>query len=297
MNLIEIIAGTALNGVSRASGRLAGAGAYTLFHMPLARSGMRDSERGLFAAARTERIKVGGKSAVTYRWGGGERPVVLVHGWQSRASRFADFVPGLIERGHSVIAFDAPGHGDSTGRSTTVLEYRDILCELQHRYGDFDALIAHSLGVVGSFFALRSGVRAERIVALSGVCDYAYLVEEFSSALNLRPALKSALLDRIGQNLFPGMPVDRVPFSAVHTTEDITAPILVLHDEDDSRIKVTQGRRLADAFGDRARLVTTRGLGHRRILGDPEIIRAVVEFVEHGPVGATMPQSAGHPVA
>lgn len=290
MKPTEAIASTALNGVSRVSGRLAGAGAFTLFHMPLARSRVRTAERALLDTARTRRIEVNGRSTVTYQWGSGERPVLLVHGWQSRGSRFADFVPGLIDRGHSVITFDAPGHGDSAGRSTTILDYRDILGQLHGRYGTFDALVAHSLGALGSFFALRDGVTAERIVTLGGVCDYDYLVEEFSTALKLRPALRSALLARVGRKLFPGVPADRMPFSAVHATEDVTVPILVVHDEDDTRIGVEQGRRLAGAFGERARLVTTSGLGHRRILQDPEVIATVLEFIEGGGTGAAAPR-------
>ncbi|MFI6862662.1 hypothetical protein ACIBKZ_22675 [Streptomyces sp. NPDC050421] len=76
----ESLAGAALNTASRVPGGLAGAGACALFHMPLARSGMRATERELFAGADTKRLKINGKSAVTYRWGNGERPVLLVHG-------------------------------------------------------------------------------------------------------------------------------------------------------------------------------------------------------------------------
>ncbi|MFV0133036.1 alpha/beta fold hydrolase [Streptomyces sp. HMX87] len=279
----EALASTALNTVSRLSGGFAGAGAYTLFHMPLARSRMRGTERELFAGADIRRREVNGKSAVTYRWGNGERPVLLVHGWQSRGSRFADFVPGLLDRGYSVITFDAPGHGDSTGRSTTILEYRDIITELHGRYGEFEAVVAHSLGALGSFFALQHGVKAKRITTISGVCDFDYPVEEFCSALKLRHQLKARLHDRIAKNLFPGMPADRTPFSVVNTATDIESPLLVIHDEGDTRIGVEQGRRLAGAFGGQARLITTRGLGHRRILGDPEVVRAVLDFIEHAP--------------
>ncbi|MFE6038965.1 alpha/beta hydrolase [Streptomyces sp. NPDC056452] len=283
MTPIEALASRALNAVSRVPGEFAGGGAYALFHMPLARSRMRGAERELFGGADIERLEVNGKSAVTYRWGNGERPVLLVHGWQSRGSRFADFAPGLLERGYSVITFDAPGHGDSTGRSTTILEYRDILTELHNRYGEFEAVVAHSLGVLGSFFALQHGVKARRVVAISGVCDFDYLVEEFCSALELRPLVKARLHDRITKNLFPGAPADRTPFSAVNTVTDIKAPLLVVHDEDDTRIDVKQGRRLAGAFGGQARLITTSRLGHRRILGDPVVVRAVLDFVENGP--------------
>ncbi|WP_051338504.1 alpha/beta fold hydrolase [Streptomyces flavidovirens] len=279
----EALASTALNLASRVSGGLAGAGAYTLFHMPLARSRMRGTERELFDRADIKRLEVNGKSAVTYRWGNGERPVLLVHGWQSRGSRFAHFIPGLLDRDYSVITFDAPGHGDSTGRSTTILDYRDILTELHDQYGEFEAVVAHSLGALGSFFALQHGVKAKRITTISGVCDFDYLVEEFCSALKLRHRLKAQLHDRISKNLFPGMPADRTPFSVVNTVTDIESPLLVVHDEGDTRIGVEQGRRLAGAFGGQARLITTSDLGHRRILGDPEVVRAVLDFIEHGP--------------
>ncbi|MEV0226527.1 alpha/beta hydrolase [Streptomyces sp. NPDC050704] len=282
MQPTEALTSAALNSLSRVSGSLAGTSAFTLFHMPLTRSRMRAAERELFGAAQLGRVKVNGKSAVTYRWGDGDRTVLLVHGWQSRGSRFADFVPGLLDRGYRVVAFDAPGHGEGTGRSVNILEYRDIIAELHDQYGVFEALVAHSMGVLGSFYALKHGVKAKRIVTIGGVCDFDYLVDEFCSALSLRRQLKTRLQGRIAKNLFPDLPADRTPFSVVHTAEYVESPILVIHDEDDTRIEVGQGRRLAGAFGDRARLITTSGLGHRRILGDPEVVRAVLDFVEHG---------------
>ncbi|CAL9628647.1 hypothetical protein SUDANB176_06023 [Streptomyces sp. enrichment culture] len=282
MQPTEALASITLNGLSYASGRLAGASAFALFHMPLARSRMRTAERALAERARTGRVRIGDKHAVTYRWGDGTRPVLLVHGWQSRGSRLSDFVPGLVDQGYSVVTFDAPGHGDATGRSTTILEYRDVITALHDEYGTFEALVAHSLGALGSFFALRHGVKAERIVTISGVCDFAYLVDEFCSELRLNSRLKGQLYERIGAELFPDAPADRMPFSVTHMTGETKAPLLVVHDEGDTRIGVAQGRRLAGAFGAQARLVTTTGLGHRRILGDPDVVRTVQEFVADG---------------
>ncbi|MET9443601.1 alpha/beta hydrolase [Streptomyces sp. NPDC006610] len=284
MKPTEAVASTVLNTAALVSGRLAGKGAFTLFHMPLARSGLRSAERELFEKAEVDRVDVGGgKHAVTYRWGDGSRPVLLVHGWQSRASRLSAFVPGLLDRGHSVIAFDAPGHGDANGRGTTILEYRDIVSALHDRYGAFECLIAHSLGVLGSFYGLKHGVTARKIVTISGVCDFDYLVEEFCTELKVRDRLKARLHDEIRTNLFPDLPPAEVPFSITDVTGIVRSPMLVIHDEDDTRIRVTQGRRLAGAFGDRARLVVTNGLGHRRILGDPEVVRTVLDFIAQDP--------------
>ncbi|CAL9625950.1 hypothetical protein SUDANB15_05936 [Streptomyces sp. enrichment culture] len=296
MQPTEALASITLNGLSYAPGRLAGASAFALFHMPLARSRMRTAERALAARARTGRIRVGDKHAVTYRWGDGTRPVLLVHGWQSRGSRLSDFVPGLLDEGYSVVTFDAPGHGDATGRSTTILEYRDVITALHDEYGTFEALVAHSLGALGSFFALRHGVKAERVVTISGVCDFSYLVDEFCSGLRLRSRLKDRLYERIGAELFPDAPADRMPFSVTHTVGEVRAPLLVVHDEDDTRIGVAQGRRLAGAFGAQARLVTTTGLGHRRILGDPGVVRTVREFVTDGSSRSDAPGRETAPV-
>ncbi len=274
---------TTLNAVSRVSGRLVGAGAFRLFHMPFARSKLRGDERELFATATVEHLAVDSGRAVTYRWGDGARPVLLVHGWQSRGSRLSEFVPGLLARGYSVITFDAPGHGDATGRSTTILDYRAIVTALHDRYGTFDGLVAHSLGALGSFYALHHGVRAERVVTIGGVCDFDFLIEEFSSEFRLRDQLTERLRDQVGRRLFPDMPSERTPFSVTHAVATVRAPLLVVHDEGDTRIDVSQGRRIAAAFGEQAQLVTTRDLGHRRILVDADVVRTVLDFVEHGP--------------
>ncbi|MFF7603765.1 alpha/beta fold hydrolase [Streptomyces parvulus] len=287
MKPVEAVASTTLNALSLVSGRLAGKGAFALFHMPLVRGRLRSSERALLDEAHVGRVELGGgKHAVTYRWGDGGSPVLLVHGWQSRASRLSAFVPGLLERGHSVVAFDAPAHGEAGGRGTTILDYRDIVTALHTEYGVFDGLIAHSMGVLGSFFGLRNGVVARKVVTISGVCDFDYLVEEFSAELRVRDRLKARLHDEIRVRLFPDLPRDEVPFSLTDMTGTVRAPLLVIHDEDDTRIRADQGRRIAGAFGDRARLVLTNGLGHRRILGDEEVVRTVLDFVAPRPHAA-----------
>lgn len=283
MKPAEAVASTVLNATSLVSGKLAGKGAFSLFHMPLARSKLRSSERELFEKAQVDRVWVGGgKHAVSYRWGDGGRPVLLVHGWQSRASRLSGFVPGLLDRGHSVIAFDAPGHGEAGGRSTTILEYRDVVSALHDQYGTFECVIAHSMGALGSFFGLKHGVRTRKVVTISGVCDFDYLIEEFCAGIRASGRLGARLRHEIRANLFPGMPLDEVPFSLTDMARTVDVPLLVVHDEGDTRIGVAQARRLAESFGEeRARLVVTNGLGHRRILGDVEVVRTVLDFVDH----------------
>ena len=56
-------------------------------------------------------------------------------------------------------------------------------------------------------------------------------------------------------------------------------PCLVIHDTIDLFIPHEEGRDLVAAWPG-ARLVTTRGLGHHRIMSDPDVVSAAVAFGE-----------------
>lgn len=295
MDLTKAFVRTAVNGTSLLSPRLAGRAAFRLFRLPHARSQVRPTERQLLAEATTGRLRLDDREVVTHRWGSGERPVLLVHGWQSRGSRFTPFVPGLLAAGYSPVTFDAPGHGDSTGSSTTVLDYREIIRSLHGQYGDFEAVVAHSLGVLGTFLALRSGVHTGRVVAVGGVAEFGYLTDKFCRILGLRPPVERALRRQIETRLFPGEPDIWTEFSVLHRPEDTRARLLLIHDEDDDMADIAQSRSVLRAYGDRrARLVTTRGHGHRRIVGAPEVVRDALEFIGAAPAdeGPAVPDGA-----
>lgn len=91
---------------------IAGRVAFELWRRPFKRGQVRESEREVHEAATVEVVD----GVVTYAWGDGARPVLLVHGWRSRASRFHKFVTRLVELGYSPVSYDAPGHGDSPAR-------------------------------------------------------------------------------------------------------------------------------------------------------------------------------------
>ncbi|GAA0897304.1 hypothetical protein GCM10009557_96270 [Virgisporangium ochraceum] len=55
-------------------------------------------------------------------------------------------------------------------------------------------------------------------------------------------------------------------------------PALVVHDRGDRSIPVTDGTDVYAAWPG-ARMRTTDGLGHRRLLADPDVVAHVVGFV------------------
>ncbi|MGW2514318.1 alpha/beta fold hydrolase [Streptomyces scopuliridis] len=270
---------TTLNTTSFLAPRLAGRAALAISLRPAGRSRLRPGESELLADARIGQLTVNGKSVVTHQWGDGSRPVLLLHGWESRASRLGAFVTALREQGYSPVAFDAPAHGASSGRDTSIVEYREIIRQLYAEHGRFEAVIAHSFGVLATFFALRDGVEARRVVGIGGVAEFDWIIDAFRTVLGLRARIARDMRGHVERVMLPGEPDVWRRFNATHRPEEIGVPVLLFHDEHDDRVPLGQSRALVRAYGEGARLVVTRGLGHRRILGDPEVVAAAVDFV------------------
>jgi len=261
-----------LSTVERLSPRLAGRLAFALWRRPLSRGRVRESERAIHEAARVE--VVGG--VVTYTWGDGRHPVLLVHGWRSRASRYAGFVARLLELGYSPVSFDAPGHGDTPGPIVSILGFQRIIRGLEERHGPFDGVIAHSLGVPFALYAVREGVAARRLVMISGVAEFGYLADTFCRELGLGPRTNKALRRSIERGYFDGDEQIWNRFSVATADADL----LVIHNDEDDVVDPQQARLLLRAYGPRAHFLATTGLGHRRIMTDPEVITEAVAFLQ-----------------
>jgi pimeloyl-ACP methyl ester carboxylesterase len=247
--------------------------------------------------ARRDQIRINGARVETYAWGTGERPVLLMHGWASRASRFAPLIQALLERGYSPVAFDAPGHGDSAGTTTTILDYREMARQLHERHGRFAAVIGHSVGGAGAFYAVRGPVTADRVISISAPAGFDHVVDRFCDQLRLRPRVRTELRRGIERRMFPGERNIWSRFAATYRPADLTQPILVIHDDGDDVIDPGQARRIAAAYGQQADLLVTQGLGHRRIIAHPAVVDAILDFaavtdpVGHGSAGAPAPTS------
>ncbi|GAA2125785.1 alpha/beta hydrolase [Kitasatospora saccharophila] len=271
---------TTLNAASRLATAPPGRVAYELFRHPVRRSRVRPAERELHDRARTAELLVNGKRTRVYRWGDGARPVLLVHGWRSRASRFTPYVRGLLDLGMSPVAFDAPGHGESGGRSVTILEYRELIGRLAEQDGPFEAAVTHSFGTCCTFLAMAEGVPVGRLASIAGLAEFTYLVEAFTAILGLNERLERDLVRRIERHLLPDAGDVWRRFDATRRPELVTAPILAVHDEGDDVVPYRQAQLLRAAYGEeQLRLITTRGLGHRRVLSEPTVVDNVLAFL------------------
>jgi pimeloyl-ACP methyl ester carboxylesterase len=66
-----------------------------------------------------------------------------------------------------------------------------------------------------------------------------------------------------------------------HQPQEIDIPALIIHDREDRVAPFEGGERLANDWPN-AEFLPTEGLGHSRIIRDPEIITAATRFIVKG---------------
>lgn len=226
--------------------------------------------------AEQQSVQFGSIKLPVYLWGRGST-VLLVHGWSGRGSQMAAFAEPLVNAGYRVITFDAPGHGQVSGPSrSNAFEFAASIMVMAERYGPFEAVIAHSFGVVGSLMALRDGMEVEKLLCISSPSDFRAVFDNFAKFLGLTDEAKQYLEQRYFQHF--GKNVWR-QVSPLENIRCIEQPVLVVHDQQDRDVLSEHGQRLADACP-QGYYYQTSGLGHRRILRDTGVIQQCIQFVQ-----------------
>lgn len=209
-------------------------------------------------------------------WSWGEGPtVLLVHGWNGRATQLGAFVSPLVARGYRVVAFDAFGHGESPGSFLSLPELATCIRQVADELGGVYGVIAHSLGGAATTFALAKGLEIERAVFVSPPADPREFLAIFSAALGISDEVRALTKQRVEQRLGSAMEDMR----ATALAPSMKTPLLVIHDRDDKEVPARVGQSIADAWPD-AELMLTEGLGHQRILRDETVTHFAVRFID-----------------
>ena len=218
-------------------------------------------------------IDADGEALSTHAWGSGPL-VFLVHGWAGRGSQLGAFGERLAARGFRAVAIDLPGHGDSPGRTSSLLHMAAGVEAAIRQLGAPRGIIAHSAGCAATTLALQQRPWNPALAFVSPPDDLGYFALQLARTLRVQPAVHRRA--RRGIEARFGIPWSQLRVPAV--APEMTQPLLVIHDELDREVPLHQGRHVASSWPD-ARLVTTRGLGHRRILRDENVVRDAIEFV------------------
>jgi pimeloyl-ACP methyl ester carboxylesterase len=214
-----------------------------------------------------------------YEWGPATAPaVVLVHGWEHRASFWRAWVQPLVAAGYRVVALDGPGHGASGGRRITLTDFAGAVQAVVNTVGEVRAIVAHSFGaasVAGLPVQLPGAAPLPRLALLSAPVGPREVAERFANFLHLSPQFVARFAEYVQQAT--GRSAES--FAAAAAGPGLGAErVLVVHDEDDEVVPCAEGRQIAAAWPG-ATLHVTRGLGHNRLLREPSLVQAVVDFI------------------
>jgi pimeloyl-ACP methyl ester carboxylesterase len=259
--------------LGRVAPGLAATWALDLFFTPRGRRRSRRIEASLAGARRFE-VNVDGGRVAGWSWGNGPA-VYLVHGWAGVGGQLAAFAAPLLASGFRVVTFDAPGHGVSAGRRSSIVHFASALREVVALEGKAYAVIAHSLGAAAAARALTQGLEVRRVVFVGPTGGPRDWSERFRRHLGVPAPVMAEMRARSERWL--GARWEDFDVPALARTQ--AAPLLVVHDRDDAEVPWTDGAAIARAWPG-ARLVTTTGLGHRRILRDERVVSQAVAFVK-----------------
>lgn len=238
-------------------------------------------EEAWLGGATPFRVRQGRSQVQAWRWGQGERIVFLMHGWAGRGAQLGAMVQPLLDQGLSVVTWDALGHGESEGRSSSLVEFADaafaVARELrQQPYG----IIGHSMGASAASLAVAEELPTGRLALISPPASLLHFVDEYSRSMDFRPEMRERVIGRMNQTFKVNMAdfdVENIGFDSFEGGDHV----LVIHDTEDREVSIEHGERVAKALGAR-RLHRTSKLGHRRILLADEVVQAAVEWIAHG---------------
>ncbi|GEP52553.1 alpha/beta hydrolase [Flavobacterium noncentrifugens] len=216
------------------------------------------------------------KDIVVYKYGTSDKKTLLVHGWSGRGTQLVKFADELIKQGYSTISFDAPAHGKSEGKTTIMTEFIESILEIEKQFGPFEAAIGHSLGGMSSLNAVKRGLKINHLVTIGSGDIVSDIIDDFILQLGLKHKFSALLREHFEKKIQQSMD----SYSAYIAAGKTEIPVLVIHDNDDEDVPVKAGIHIHKHLKN-GQLMITKGLGHRKILGNDEVIQKTINFIKN----------------
>ncbi|HRN80419.1 MAG TPA: alpha/beta fold hydrolase [Ferruginibacter sp.] len=263
--------------LSKVSPRLTGKQSFRLFTTPIALPGHKRISR--FNTYEPLSFQWNNLCIRGYRCNAGApKKALILHGFSSSVHTFDHFIEPLIQQGYEVLAFDAPAHGHSEGKTAHALDYASVITHILQLYGPLDAYIAHSFGGLGLALALENISVAPdvKVVFLAPATETTTAIQKGMWMLGIQnQKIQEALEKEI--LMVSGKPAQW--FSIRRAVQFTRAKILWIHDADDDITPISDVHPIINEKHPHIRFHLTNGLGHRKIYRDPEVIEHIVSFL------------------
>jgi pimeloyl-ACP methyl ester carboxylesterase len=200
--------------------------------------------------------------------------VMLVHGWGGSSVDMSPAADAFARAGWRAVSFDMPGHGRSSGKESSLVEFLHAMQAVSTALGRPDLIVGHSFGATAAALGINElGLAVRGAVLFAPAPGPGYYVDRFARAVGLPPERTDGMVRHLVERV--GRPFESL--DALTAARAATVPALIVHDRADREVPFTYAERMADAWRG-SRLMPVRSLGHKRLLRDPETIAAAVDF-------------------
>lgn len=239
-----------------------------LFATPRVRK-LRPYEEQLLGKAKQENITLGKHTIRTYTWGEETPGILLVHGWEGHGGNMAGIADRLVQLGHTCMAFDAPAHGKSQGKRSTLFAFSECITELFKKYPGMHTVIAHSFGSAASVYTLsRTPHQVQKFALLSTPDRFRDVFDEFYTLLRLTNKQQDQVNASFEKNFH--YPIDALQVSNDGKNTNIAHAVL-LHDKNDKQIEYACAERVSASWP-ALKLIPLQDVGHYRMLWNDDVM-------------------------
>jgi pimeloyl-ACP methyl ester carboxylesterase len=202
--------------------------------------------------------------------------ILICHGFDSCSYKFEKYVTGLQKEGFEVLAFDAPAHGLSPGKTINALIYSRAILGFIEQFGAVDGIMAHSLGGLAVALAIEqlTEKHPQKIVLIAPATETQSSINQFLHFIPLVDKTKEEFIQLIQQ--LAQKPISW--FSVTRAVQNIPSNILWIHDKDDKICPYTDTIPAQQLQLPHVQFMITETLGHNKIYREQKVSKEIINF-------------------
>ncbi|MEM6831238.1 MAG: alpha/beta hydrolase [Bacteroidota bacterium] len=211
-----------------------------------------------------------------FKWGNGNRSILLVNGWDGNPSYFAKMARRLSNQGYTVYAFEFPNKRLGLRPGINPYLYSQIIGHLIDRL-KVDHVAAHCLGALATIYALfeQRNFLLDRFLLISPFDRFQDYLDDFTNKNHVPQELKHALISRLNtdmRGIHRWNMCDLIPY-----VRNLINRVLIIHDKKDLVVPYSVAERIAKKWH-RVTLHSVENIGHREALNSPVAIKKALDF-------------------
>jgi pimeloyl-ACP methyl ester carboxylesterase len=231
----------------------------------------------IFEQAEKIHFKFDGETIRGYRFNHpSEKKLLITHGFESSVLKFDKYIKPFIKKGYEVLAFDAPAHGESTGKRVNALVFKEVIHHINKEYGPIQNFMGHSFGGLALSLYLDEHKHDDsyKLVLIAPAAETTTAVDNFFAFLRLDQDVRKEF-DLLIQKKSGKPPAW---FSVARALKNIKARVLFLQDKKDSLTPISDVEPIMREEHPHVQFRISEGLGHSRIYRDQGSFNAIVDF-------------------